>query len=72
MALTDWQERVVEERVQLIEKIRKLEDFLGGRWPSAAIISGHEFFRLNLQLRIMQLYEQVLEERVGAFKRDPA
>lgn len=70
MALPEWQARVVEERVELSTKIRKLEQFLFadslGKYPD---ITEEERFRLKLQLSLMRLYEQVLEERVGAFLR---
>jgi hypothetical protein len=59
------QQRVVDEKAELSEKLEKLEAFTGG-----AIYAGlpaPEQTRLSRQLLIMQLYEQVLSERISAF-----
>ena len=59
------QQRVVDEKAELSEKLSKLESFIGG-----AIYAGlpaAEQTRISRQYLIMQLYEQVLSERIGAF-----
>ena len=59
------QQRVVDEKAELSDKTDKLEAFLGGSiyvgLPPA------EQSRLTRQHRIMQLYEQVLSERISSF-----
>ena len=59
------QQRVVEEKVELSEKLTKLELFLSG--SVYASLPSAEQTRLSRQYLIMQLYEQVLSERIGAF-----
>jgi hypothetical protein len=61
------QQRVVDEKAELSEKLDKLEAFEGG-----AIYSGlppAEQSRLTRQLFIMKLYEQVLAERISEFPK---
>lgn len=60
------QQRVVDEKEQLSEKLEKLEVFTGG--SIYAGLPAAEQTRLSRQLLIMQLYEQVLSERIAAFK----
>ena len=59
------QQRVVEEKEQLTEKLDKLETFEGGAIFSS--LPPTEQSRLTRQLLIMKLYEQVLSERIAAF-----
>ena len=59
------QERVVEERRKLDEDRKKLEEFLHG--PEPAEIDPAERERLHRQELIMQLFSQVLFERINAF-----
>ena len=63
--LAPHQERVVTEHAELSEKLGKLETFLGSsicqQLPTA------EKARLSRQCLIMQLYQQVLVERIEAF-----
>jgi hypothetical protein len=59
------QQRVVAEKNELSYKTEKLETFIGG--TVYASLPAAEQTRLSRQFLIMQLYEQVLEERIGAF-----
>ena len=59
------QQRVVDEKTELSDKLDKLETFHDG-----SIFAGlppAEQTRLTRQLFIMKLYEQVLSERISAF-----
>jgi hypothetical protein len=61
------QQRVIEEQKELTEKLVKLSAFLGtavfSKLPEA------EKLRMRRQFMIMQLYEQVLQERLEAFQK---
>jgi hypothetical protein len=59
------QQRVVDEKAELSEKLDKLETFQDG--AIFASLPSSEQTRLTRQLFIMKLYEQVLEERIAAF-----
>jgi hypothetical protein len=59
------QKRVIDEKAELSEKLEKLEIFLGG--AAHAGLPPAEQTRLSRQFLIMQLYEQVLSERISAF-----
>lgn len=65
MALAPYQQRVVDEKAELSDKTDKLEaficDFTYNGLPPA------EQSRLTRQHLIMQLYEQVLSERISSF-----
>lgn len=59
------QERVVQEKSDLSEKVDKLDTFINsGKYAS---LPADEQARLTRQHLIMQLYEQVLSERIAAF-----
>lgn len=60
------QERVVQEKAELSDKTQKLEAFLGG--SIYASLPAAEQSRLSRQYLIMQLYEQVLSERIANFQ----
>ena len=60
-----YQERVVDEKSELSEKLEKLEAFIGGTIYNS--LPPSEQTILSRQLLIMQLYEQVLSERIGSF-----
>jgi hypothetical protein len=64
-ALLPHQQRVVDEKAELSEKVTKLEIFLGG--GTYASLPAAEQTRLSRQFLIMQLYEQVLSERISSF-----
>lgn len=59
------QQRVVDEKAELSDKLDKLETFVGG--AVYASLPAPEQTRLSRQILIMQLYEQVLSERISAF-----
>jgi hypothetical protein len=61
-----YQQRVVDEKEALSDKLDKLETFLGG--ANINLVLPEEQTRLSRQCLIMQLYEQVLSERIAAFK----
>ena len=63
--LEPHQERVVDEKRQLDEKIEKLTDFL--RTPQAVDVPSAEVERLLSQLGIMHLYSRVLRDRIRHF-----
>lgn len=65
MNLTDWQKRVIAERRELTERLVKLRDFLDSN--GVAALPPAELRRLHRQLKIMQLYDDVLYERIEAF-----
>jgi hypothetical protein len=63
------QERVVTERADLAEKVKKLDQFIrggnfGGIFPSLA---ADEKARLRRQAKLMEQYLEVLDERIAAF-----
>lgn len=58
------------EKAELSEKVDKLETFINGSDFSA--LSPAEQTRLTRQHLIMQLYEQVLAERIAAFDSMPS
>lgn len=61
--MEDWQQRVVEERDQLGEKIDKLKAFLDNNNK----IDEFDFEILDLQLSIMQSYAAILNSRISRF-----
>jgi hypothetical protein len=65
MALQPHQQRVVEEKSDLDTKLEKLGDFCNT--PIFAGLEQAEQNRLNRQFLIMELYAQVLGERIAAF-----
>ena len=63
--MESFQQRVVDEKAALSEKLDKLETFEAG--AVCATLPPAEQTRLTRQLLIMKLYEQVLAERIAAF-----
>ena len=63
--LQPHQQRVVDEQVELSGKLEKLLKFFDGSIYTSLPVA--EQSRLGRQSLIMQLYEQVLEERISAF-----
>ena len=59
------QQRVVDEKAELSDKLDKLETFVGGAIYNS--LPPDEQARLTRQKLIMELYEQVLSERISAF-----
>ena len=64
--MQDFQQRIVDEKEALSEKLDKLESFEGG--PIYSKLPPAEQTRLTRQLLIMKLYEQVLSERIANFQ----
>jgi hypothetical protein len=62
--MKDWQQRVVEERNELYDKIHKLEDFLQQERHD---IAQQQWDLLRSQLHYMQLYGDILNTRISAF-----
>lgn len=61
-----YQQRVVEERDALGDKIVKLSAFIYGKDTAYMKCSEHERMRLMRQLAHMQEYHDVLTERIDA------
>ena len=59
------QQRVVDEKSELDEKIGKLEKFFDG--PVFGALEGVEQRRLSAQFGYMKAYSCVLAERISAF-----
>lgn len=66
MNLQPHQQRVVDEKNELSERLSKLLSFLQG--PIFPTLSEAERARLRMQARFMDGYAAVLEERIEAFK----
>lgn len=66
MKLNEWQARVIEERNELVEKARKLVDFL----RSEPLLEQKDAELLNQQVQAMKFYIQTLTERTVYFKED--
>ncbi len=62
--MKDYQIRVVEEKKSLDEKLEKLTAFLKSKTVD---VNGEELRRLQRQEKYMQLYSQVLAERIENF-----
>lgn len=65
MELKPHQERVVQEKAELDDKLAKLDSF--GRTPVFASLPAAEQGRLNRQYSLMEQYSAVLGERIAAF-----
>jgi hypothetical protein len=65
MALAPHQARVLNEKLDLDEKLNKLADFL--QTPMFASLDVAERNRLILQRHAMELYSGILSQRVAAF-----
>ena len=60
------QQRVVDEKAELDEKLTKLDAF--GRTPLFASLPADEQGRLSHQHSLMEQYSAVLGERIAAFE----
>jgi hypothetical protein len=65
MTLQPHQQRVVEEKTALDEKIQKLQSFMAT--PAYLSLDWNEQRRLYRQHSAMVEYSTVLDERIGAF-----
>ena len=59
------QQRVVDEKTELDEKLKKLDAF--GRTELFASLPADEQGRLNRQHSVMEKYSAILGERIAAF-----
>ena len=66
--MTSYQERVVREKEELDERIRKLVVFLGTKMFFDLPVDEQK--RLRRQELIMELYSDVLADRIAAFPRN--
>ena len=64
--MSNWQERVLDERSQLSEKLDKLEDFLKSFARDEGDESGISY--LDLQKYAMRLYLYTLDRRIDLFE----
>lgn len=63
-----YQERVLQERDDLEARINKLHEFtLFGAIKHNVILPDSEMCRLRMQLRVMELYLTILDERIENF-----
>ena len=60
-----YQQRVVDEKTALDEKIEKLESFIETKVFYNLV--GDEKYMLTRQLDIMKVYSEILEDRISAF-----
>jgi hypothetical protein len=63
-----YQERVVQEKKELDEKIEKLNDFVYGSTEIYPNLKFEERVRLKMQLGYMKEYSKILGERIADFK----
>jgi len=66
MSMQPHQQRVVDEKRELDEKLTKLDAF--GRTELFASLPADEQGRLNSQHSLMERYSAVLGERIAAFQ----
>lgn len=64
--MLQYQERVLEEKISLDEKISKLDAFCRG--DVFVKLFANEQYRLIKQLEIMGQYSAILRERIAEFK----
>ncbi len=64
-----WQQRVIDEKTELCDKISKLAAFLAGE-PFLAL-NEQEQIRLTRQLNVMKDYRTILTERIEAWNPPP-
>ena len=62
--MAEWQQRVVEEKQELDERLGRLNVFREAAFDQ---LTSDELGRLNRQHSLMLQYSQVLGERIGAF-----
>ena len=67
MNLQPHQQRVVEEKSELDEKLSKLSAFTRSSKFSTMVADGDERYRLRVQEEIMKYYSKILAERITAF-----
>lgn len=66
VVMTDWQQRVVEEKQELDSRLFKLRAFLGS--PKVEALESMERYQLQRQEFAMSEYSGILRDRIKAFK----
>ena len=66
--LTPHQQRVVQEKEELDEKLSKLSAFIDSPNFTVTVNDENEIARLVCQEEIMKDYSEILAERIAAFK----
>jgi hypothetical protein len=64
--MQDFQQRVISEADDLLDKLTKLNDFLNS--DRVSVLSREELERMQRQSLAMSEYHAVLMERIAAFK----
>lgn len=60
--MSDFKDRLIEEKKELSERIEKLESFIGSEKYNT--IEADQMTLLNIQLPAMRTYQQILTERI--------
>lgn len=60
-----YQQRVIDEKIELDDKRAKLQAFLGS--DKLAALPEAEQFRLKMQCTVMCMYSDILAARIAAF-----
>jgi len=68
--MNDWQQRVVDEKVSLEEKMKKLAAFFETETFEA--LDPAEQYRMHAQFFAMDNYARVLDDRITHFSEQPA
>jgi hypothetical protein len=63
--MKDWQQRVIDEKKELDEKINRIESFVTSEKINS--VDPNEVFRLKTQLVTMINYSEILGERIKFF-----
>lgn len=68
MSLQPYQQRVVDEKTELDERLRKLSEALNSNLSQR--VTPEEFSRLCNQERVMREYSEILGQRIAAFGQE--
>jgi hypothetical protein len=66
--MLDYQQRVVDEKIQLDERLEKLREFMKGNFFKK--VKEEEQKRMMRQEASMDIYSDVLGERIAAFSQE--
>jgi len=66
--MEEFQKRVIDEKIELDGKRKKLEEFLASA-KKTAILSANEMLVLRKQQIAMSVYSKILDERIDLFER---
>ena len=70
--MEQWQERVIQEKKELDEKIDKLKKFLDEKVEKGFNVEETEKLRLEVQLTIMESYSNILHARILSWSQTSA